>query len=114
MEKQSLDECLYQIDRNDNVCVALADLPAGVIRVNGTARLQQLDVKAELTKGHKVANQFIAETQAIIKYGVVVAIATTDIEAGEWVHLHNCKSAYDERSASLDLHSGAPTDISYS
>ena len=40
-------------------------------------------------------------------------MATREIEAGRWVHLHNLASSFDERSSSLDVHTGAATDTKY-
>jgi hypothetical protein len=48
--------------------------------------------------------------EAVVKFGVRIGHATKSIKRGAWVHLHNLASDLDERSASLDLHSGAPTD----
>ena len=42
-----------------------------------------------------------------------IARATKDIRAGEWVHLHNIRSVYDERSSHLDVMTGAPKDTRY-
>ena len=40
--------------------------------------------------GHKVARQEIAKGDSVIKYGVAIGKATTTIQAGEHVHVHNC------------------------
>ena len=48
--------------------------------------------------------------EAVIKYGVRIGHATQPVARGAWVHLHNLASDLDERSGTLDLHSGAPTD----
>ncbi len=45
-----------------------------------------------------------------MKYGVSIGYATTPIRAGQWVHLHNCASYFDERSNTLDGQTGAPTE----
>lgn len=50
---------------------------------------------------------------AIVKYGVPIGVATRDIVKGEWVHLQNCQSQVDLRSAAMDPHSGAATDTRY-
>ena len=50
---------------------------------------------------------------AIIKFGVVIGLAIADIRAGQWIHLHNCRSQVDERSGTLDNETGAPTDTTY-
>ncbi|WP_316791162.1 UxaA family hydrolase [Pedobacter frigoris] len=44
--------------------------------------------------GHKIADCLIREGEKIIKYGVPIGSATTTIEIGEHVHLHNMKSDY--------------------
>jgi altronate hydrolase/altronate dehydratase small subunit len=45
-----------------------------------------------------------------MKFGVRIGHATEPIKRGGWVHLHNLASDLDERSGTLDLHSGAPSD----
>ena len=49
----------------------------------------------------------------MIKYGICIGLATEYIPAGVWVHLHRMKSRVDDRSSHLDIHTGAPTDITY-
>ncbi len=66
-----------------------------------------------VTHGHKIALLPIAAGDPIIKYGVTIGFATAPIAAGTWVHTHNCRSAIDERSHTLDPYSGAPTDTQY-
>ena len=51
--------------------------------------------------------------RAVVKFGVRIGHATAAIRAGDWVHLHNCASDVDERSGTLDLHTGATTDTKY-
>ena len=45
--------------------------------------------------------------------GVTIGQATRDIASGAWVHLHNMRSLYDERSGHLDVRTGAPKDTIY-
>jgi len=40
----------------------------------------------------------------------VIGEATKPIRVGDWVHLHNMKSRFDERSNTLDASTGAPTE----
>ena len=49
----------------------------------------------------------------IIKYGVVIGVATQEIHEGDWVHLHNMMSRFDERSSKIDPISGAVKDTVY-
>jgi hypothetical protein len=41
--------------------------------------------------GHKFARRRIARGESIVKYGVVIGVATADIDTGEHVHVHNCQ-----------------------
>ncbi len=41
--------------------------------------------------GHKAARRTIGKGEQIVKYGVAIGVATQDIEAGEHVHIHNCR-----------------------
>jgi altronate hydrolase/altronate dehydratase small subunit len=49
----------------------------------------------------------------VIKYGVRIGHATEPIAVGDWIHLHNCASDLDERSNTLEVTTGAPTDTIY-
>ncbi|WP_028550723.1 UxaA family hydrolase [Paenibacillus sp. UNC451MF] len=103
----------FQIHKGDNVSVALSDLQPGEVSVYGPEGTAFSAVGELIKQGHKLARRNINEGEAIIKYGVTIGLATRDILVGEWVHLHNCKSFYDKRSSTLDVESGAPTDIQY-
>ena len=75
------------MDPEDNVAVALRDLAPGEI-------LGELEVKGPIPRGHKIALKPLAAGRDIIKYGMPVGRAATDIEAGEHVHVHNAVSGY--------------------
>lgn len=111
--KASFQQVCFQIEAEDNVCTALADLTPGVIKVNGNAKHKEIVIETTIKQGHKLANRDIAAGEHIIKYGVVIAQAKVPILRGEWVHLHNCASLYDVRSSTLDVETGAPTDTKY-
>ncbi|MCG5241586.1 UxaA family hydrolase [Azospirillum doebereinerae] len=68
----------------DNVVVAGADLPPGTA-LPGTDIL----CRAEVPAGHKVAVQAIAAGEPVRKYNQVIGFATTAIEPGDHVHVHN-------------------------
>ena len=44
--------------------------------------------------GHKVAIKSINKGEPIIKYGEAIGSADSDIQAGDWVHIHNVKDDY--------------------
>jgi altronate dehydratase small subunit len=99
----------FQIQPQDNVATLLDDAAAGSIEIVG-AQLQEIRLLERIQRGHKVALRAIAMNEAIIKFGVPIGHATRPIQRGAWIHLHNLASDLDERSGSLDLHSGAPND----
>jgi hypothetical protein len=99
----------FQIQPQDNVATLLDDAVAGAVEILG-ASPQEIRSLEKIERGHKVALRDIAVNEAIIKFGVRIGHATQPIPCGAWVHLHNLASDLDERSGSLDLHSGAPTD----
>jgi altronate dehydratase small subunit len=107
---------VFQIDEQDNVATALEEIPGGgIARVIGDHPAGADKVKAleEIPEGHKIALRAIAKEAPVIKYNVVIGVATRDIPAGSWVHMHVMKSRYDERSSHLDAVTGAPKDTVY-
>lgn len=101
----------FQIQTNDNVATLLNDATAGEIEIIG-ASPDKIHSVEWISRGHKIALREIAANEAVIKFGVRIGHATKSINRGAWVHLHNLASDLDERSGTLDLHSGAPTDTS--
>jgi altronate hydrolase len=62
------------------------------------ADLDTIVYKTELVEdiafGHKYALRNIAKGEDILKYGLPIGQALTDIGVGEWVHVHNCRSKH--------------------
>ena len=102
----------FQINPADNTAVLLDDAEAGdEIEIVGGAG--SIVLEQDIEYGHKVALVDISAGEAVVKYGICIGQSTQPIRAGEWVHLHNCASDYDKRSATLDVHTGAVTDTVY-
>jgi hypothetical protein len=99
----------FQIQPEDNVATLMDDAPAGAVEILGAGKWTFTALE-KIARGHKIALREIAANEAVIKFGVRIGHATRAIPRGAWVHLHNLASDLDERSGSLDLHSGAPTD----
>ena len=106
-----LKKC-FRIDPRDNVAALLDDAGAETIEIVGGEK-GTLNLPAAVKLGHKVALAAIARGESVIKYGVRIGHATQPIRPGEWVHLHNLASDFDERSNTLDGDTGAPTDTKY-
>jgi altronate dehydratase small subunit len=81
------------ITEKDNVATALGDIGIG-----DTVVVHQGEFETEVRTidtvafGHKFALRTIDVGEDIIKYGEVVGKATTKIELGEHVHVHNVES----------------------
>ena len=102
----------FQIQPQDNVATLAEDVPGGAVELIGAGQ-GEVPAREKISRGHKVAVRDIAADEAIIKFGVRIGHATQPIPRGAWVHLHNLASDLDERSGTLDLHSGASTDMVY-
>lgn len=79
----------------DYVAVAVMDAPKGtghVVFLDGSDSLD-VDANAEIPLGHKVALRDIASGEDVIEYGVRIAVASTEIKMGDYVHIHNVRSA---------------------
>ena len=105
----------FKIHDDDNVATLLDDVTAagGEVRVLGHAADSTVPASEPIKLGHKIALTAIAAGQPVVKFGVAIGRASREIAAGQWVHLHNCTSGFDERSQTLDLHTGAATDTKY-
>ncbi len=67
----------------DNVVVAITEVSEGDPIAPGLTARQMIPT------GHKVATASIRAGEAVVKYGQMIGIATTRIEPGEHVHIHN-------------------------
>ena len=108
----ALPRC-FRVNAADNVATLLDDAPAGPVHVLGGDAPCLITALCQISLGHKIALHDIGSGQAIVKFGAGIGRASRDIAAGDWVHLHNCQSQFDQRSQTLDLHSGAATDRTY-
>ncbi|MEM7028406.1 MAG: UxaA family hydrolase [Chloroflexota bacterium] len=82
---------LLQLSPQDNVLVLIRSLAQGeTFRIAG----HSFQLATAVTLGHKIAACDIQAGEKIIKYGVPIGSAKTDIRQGDHVHLHNIKSDY--------------------
>lgn len=78
----------------DNVATALADLKAGdTLELNAGDTKLTIKLTAPVPFGHKFSLDNIASGSPVIKYGEAIGIATTTIQPGDYVHVHNVASA---------------------
>jgi len=84
-------EKLMRIHERDTVLVVKNRIgPGDVEEIDGV----EITFDTELAFGHKVAGKNISKGEKIIKFGVPIGSAMSDIAVGSHVHLHNLKSDY--------------------
>jgi hypothetical protein len=103
----------FRIHEKDNVATLLGDAAAGPVEVHGAGANGTVRIGEPISLGHKVALRPIANGEAVIKFGVAIGVASRLVEKGEWVHLHNCRSRFDERSGEFDPVTGTARDTRY-
>lgn len=89
MKGDVIDDAALVMRADDTVATALGDLSEG----------RELDIIGEtivlsepIQFGHKFALRPVPAGEPVRKYGEVIGTAERDIERGEWVHTHNCRS----------------------
>ena len=84
-------QSFLKINDHDNVIVALNTLPQGteILLEDG----QKVTSNMEIPAGHKMAIQDIAKGETVIKYGYPIGHAKESIRCGDWIHIHNLKTA---------------------
>jgi transcription elongation GreA/GreB family factor len=79
----------------DDVATALTDLATGdSVSVSLDEVSSKVTLREDIQFGHKYALRDIAKGEDILKYGLPIGKALTDIQAGDWVHVHNCRSEH--------------------
>ena len=80
---------------DDNVGTLLRDVEAGeTLDIQVGDDVVSLTTNEDIVFGHKVAIYDIPEGETIFKYGTSIGYASTDIDQGDWVHVHNVDSNY--------------------
>lgn len=81
-----------RIHPNDNIAVALEDIPAGSSVMVAGSNQAMISIGKPIPFAHKIALRAIDEGGSVYKYGFPIAVATQAINPGEWVHEHNARS----------------------
>lgn len=74
----------------DNVAIALRDLSQGFLCLLDDG--EEITLKEDIKRGHKIAIQCISTKETIKKYGFSIGYATNEISKGSWIHSHNMKT----------------------
>ena len=88
------------IDAKDNVAVAIEPIAKGDNAVYVCeGREVSLPALEDITIYHKLAIRDIAKGEPVVKYGEHIGIASSDIKAGEHVHVHNVEGHREDLEA---------------
>lgn len=81
-----------QIHPNDNVAVALTDLPAGeVLHLSG----RDVTLREAIPVGHKIALADLNEQDQVIKYGYSIGHVLRRVQSGEWINEQVLKTSLE-------------------
>jgi altronate dehydratase small subunit len=81
------------VNNKDNVATALVDLEAGtIVELDAGDKLLTVKLTSKVPFGHKFSLVYIESGARVIKYGEAIGVATTAINAGDYVHVHNVVS----------------------
>jgi len=97
------DRHLEVVEPADNVATALREVAAGesvTVAVGDEERT--VEVREDITFGHKLAIEEIGAGETVRKYGKSIGNATEEIPAGTWVHVHNVESNYGRGDLAAD------------
>ena len=76
-----------RITQKDNVAIAMHDIKKGeVVVVDGQ---EIFDPGEDIEAGHKIALAALSPGENVYRYGEPIVEATSAIEPGQWVHVHN-------------------------
>ena len=88
------------IDAKDNVAVAIEPIAKGDNAVYVCeGREVSLPALEDITIYHKLAPRDIAKGEPVVKYGEHIGVASSDIKAGEHVHVHNVEGHREDLEA---------------
>ena len=85
------DSGVLYLAPGDNIAVATSELPADTVV---TVAETQVKLLSSVEVGHKFAVRAIKSGERVVKYGAPIGSASTDIAAGEYVHIQNLDSDY--------------------
>ena len=84
LEDKRVNGPAIRLNSGDNVAVALREIASGTALPDSNVVTRDI-----VPAGYKVAIQDIGQGDPILKYGVTIGFATTDLLAGTMLHSHN-------------------------
>lgn len=91
------------VEPEDNVATALREIEAGeTLEIAVGDRTVTIEALGDVEFGHKIALEDIPKGETVVKYGKSIGNASEDIDAGEWIHVHNVESNYGRGDLAAD------------
>jgi len=97
-----------RLSPDDNILVAGEKIDKDAATTEGVKARQRIPF------GHKLAARAIAAGEPVVKFGQIIGFASQPIEAGDWVHEHNCNMGPEHGAFERDYAFSAgyqPTDF---
>ena len=83
----TLESSSLHLHPDDPLVIATRDLPAGTRLSFPVGRV--ISLSQAVPAGHKLALRALATGDVVLRYGQPIGVATTPIQAGDWIHTHN-------------------------
>ena len=88
------------VEPQDNVVGAIEPIKKGDTVTYKCAGVEKtLTALEDITIYHKLATRDIAKGEPVVKYGEHIGVASSDIKAGEHVHVHNVEGHREDLEA---------------
>ena len=88
------------VEPQDNVVVAIEPIKKGdTVTYKCAGEVKTLTALEDITIYHKLATRDIAKGEPVVKYGEHIGVASSDIKAGEHVHVHNVEGHREDLEA---------------
>ena len=82
------------LSERDNVATCIQEIETGTrVEIRRGVKVQNVTALANIPFGFKIAIEDIAKGDHIKKYGESIGLASSNIVAGEMVHIHNLEGA---------------------
>jgi altronate dehydratase small subunit len=105
------DRYLEVVEPADNVATVLREVEAGeTVGVAVGDEERTVEVNEDVPFGHKLAIEAIDDGGTVRKYGKSIGNATTDVGAGDYVHVHNVESNYGRGDLHAEDDAAATTE----
>lgn len=95
-EKKTVTHKFLIHNKGDHVGVATSEIKAGEkvigVYLDDNSEIE-ITSKSDIPLGHKISLVNLDENEPVLKYGIKIGLTTEKWEVGDYVHVHNIKTA---------------------